>query len=354
MKPEMRESLRPLLESSEGVHLTAYVENRNRLEVRRQLQGILDEAYEWLNEAMSIEERAKFLEPIDLLVRDNWRLEDIRGNLGLFRTKDTFRVLNLPVEIKTQCHVATSFHVKPLLRWMQLDREFYFLGLTKSAASLWVGNFSSVRKLDSLHFGETEVGNLGARFRAIKDWMDGLIQSARPKLFVVAEGREVRRLESILKYRGVVSIASSFDESRLESYWVDVRANLREEAKRRLELALIEYQMAEDMNLGKKNIFQIARAAVKGKVMKLIVADGVNIFGKIDQKTGGLALHPYDMDHEDDDVLDDLAQAVLSKGGEVIVAPRDSIPKGRPILAILKSQVPEAEKFSGVRAQMVP
>lgn len=88
--------------------------------------------------------------------------------------------------------------------------------------------------------------------------------------------------------------------------------------------------------MAKKNIFQIAKAAVQGRIKKLIIADGINIFGKVDKKTGGLAIHPVDLDHEDDDILDDLAQTVLASGGEVVIAPREEIPKGRPILAIIE------------------
>lgn len=52
----------------------------------------------------------------------------------------------------------------------------------------------------------------------------------------------------------------------------------------------------------------------------------------------GQAIHPVELDHEDDDILDDLAQAVLTAGGEVIVAPKDQLPTTSPVLAILKSR----------------
>ena len=71
---------------------------------------------------------------------------------------------------------------------------------------------------------------------------------------------------------------------------------------------------------------------------KLIVASEIKIFGRLDKNTGGLAIHPFDLDHEDDDILDDLAQTVLASGGEVVVASKDDIPKGRPALAIVEDQ----------------
>ena len=106
----------------------------------------------------------------------------------------------------------------------------------------------------------------------------------------------------------------------------------------------MEFRFAEDENRARKNIFQIAKAAVQGQIRKLIVAEGINIFGKIDKQTGGLAIHPFDMNHEDDDILDDLAQTVLAYGGDVVVAPREEIPKGRTVLAILNSDENIQEK----------
>jgi hypothetical protein len=114
----------------------------------------------------------------------------------------------------------------------------------------------------------------------------------------------------------------------------------------------MEFYQAEDLNLAIKNIFQIAKAAIKGKVRKLVIADGINIFGKIDRKSGGLSIHPTHLDHEDDDILDDLAQEVLAHGGEVVVASREEIPKGRPILAILERPESELSKlYSGYSSQ---
>ena len=65
-----------------------------------------------------------------------------------------------------------------------------------------------------------------------------------------------------------------------------------------------------------KNIFQIAKAAVQGKIRKLIVADGIQIFGKLDKHTGGVSINPAHLDHEDDDLLDDLSQNRFSLAEE--------------------------------------
>ena len=61
-----------------------------------------------------------------------------------------------------------------------------------------------------------------------------------------------------------------------------------------------------------------------------MIGEDFNLFGKVDPKTGALTLHSSDLDHEDDCILDDLAQTVLAQGGKVIVAPQTQVPGGHP------------------------
>lgn len=131
-----------------------------------------------------------------------------------------------------------------------------------------------------------------------------------------------------------------------------VRKILKNESEMNLEKSLLEFRFAEEEGRVKKNIFQISKAVIQGRVRKLIVTDELNIFGKIDLKTGGLAIHALDLDHEDDCILDDLVQIVLSQGGQVIVAKRDEIPKGRPILAILDDGS-ELEKLEELQCEAI-
>lgn len=370
MITEKKTTLQPIIESSEGIHLTAYLVNRGDLiDLKSQLRETLDEAYEWLNNAMTTEERKKFLEPIDALLRDARIFRSMKGNIGIFRTKDSFRILNIPMEFERKCYVATSFHVKPLLHWMQVDREFLVLGLNIDSAHLFLGSQSSIQKIDSVLFPELlrQKEDLGDYFSLkksrqwkatqdetfawINDWLTQMTQKARPRLFLAGEKALVEGFLKSLKYTNVVKtpVPHSFEEHNLLAICTSIRKVIKAEAKQTLEQSLLEYRLAETMNLAKKNIFQIAKAVVQGRVRKLIVADGINVFGKIDKRTGGLALHPFDLDHEDDDILDDLAQTVLASGGEVVIARRDEIPKGRPILAILENQESELEQKTQVK-----
>jgi hypothetical protein len=356
MLTSKKATLKPILESENGVHLTAYLVNRGDLiDLKSQLKTVINEAYGWLNSAMSVDERKKFLEPLDALLIDARIFKQMKGNIGIFRTLDSFRVLNIPAEVEQGCQVATSFHVKPLLRWLQADQEFLLLGIEQDSAHLYQGSQDSFKLVDSILFPEffkqkqAVDGYLSlkeSRQQRIKDdetfvwlneWITDLTKSSKPKLFIAGDKPRVVSLSRHLKYQNTVKtpVANSFVRHNVSEICTTVRKIIKAESQKWLEKALLEFRFAEEGNRTRKNIFQIARAVVQGKVRKLIVTDELNIFGKIDRKSGGLAIHPFDFDHEDDDILDDLAQMVLSQGGEVVIAKQNEIPKGRPILAIL-------------------
>lgn len=358
-------TLKPLLDSQDGVYLTAYLVNRGDLiDLKSQLRTTIHEAYEWLSNAMSTEERKRFLEPLDSLLNDERIFKQMNGNIGLFRNEESFRVLNIPIDVEQSCQVASSFHVKPLLRWLQGDQEFLFLGLEKESAHLYLGSQDSFKLVDSILFPEffknkdpiSDYRSLkkarqnkmkeAETFSWLNEWILELTKSSKPKLFIAGESSLVQALNRTLKYKNAVKtpISNAFSKNRAMESCQIIRKILKEHSKMSLEKALLEFRFAEEENRAKKNIFQISKAVVQGRVRKLIVTDEVSIFGKIDQKSGGLAIHPFDLDHEDGCILDDLAQMVLSQGGEVVVAKRNEIPKGRLILAILDDDCESLDK----------
>jgi hypothetical protein len=334
------ESLKPIIESKNGLHLTAYVQKSEGNETtRQQLAQMLRSASEQLSETLEQEDLRRFLAPLQSFLRDEKLLGELKGNIGIFRNSSSFRVLNVPVEVENLCVVATSFHVKPLLRWMQLDREFLLLGLKDRSAALYRGNLHSLRFLDATLLSAngrnsqvTEIADW------LKDWLTRFSETAPPRLFLAGNRGLSEALFRVLDYPNLHprTVCNNFKQEDTAALAQTIRSLLRGEARRTLERSLLEFHCAEDLNLGKKNLFQVAKAVVEGKVRKLIIADGIQIFGRLNRHTGGLSLNHIDSGLKDDDILDDLAQLVLSQGGEVIVARKEEIPKGTPALAILE------------------
>lgn len=362
--------LKPLIESEDGKHLTAYLTNdQNIFHLRRQLRETLEAAYEYLAPVMNPDALVRFLAPIHNAIDDTHLLKNLKGNVGLFRNETSFRILSLPVPVEQACVIATSFHIKPLLRWLQVDREFLFLGISEGSASLYQGNQNSFNLIDTIIFPEilqksTDLDSYEdlkkRRLRSLKydetiewlnEWLFSLTKDTKPPLFVAGQKEWTTAFLKDSRYQNTRSrpVWPSFSQGKEREICSEIRSFLRKDAKNDLEQALMEFYQAEDLNLANRNIFQIAKATIKGKVKKLIIADGIKIFGKIDKLSGGLSIHPTQLDHEDDDILDDLAQKVLAQGGEVVVASREEIPKGRPILAILERTDHEQSKSHNVQ-----
>jgi hypothetical protein len=337
MITEKKDILRPILESGQGTHLTVYLQKANSLEdLKIQLTEAISESYKWLEPIMTEEEVKQFTKPIENLLRDSSILKNIKESVGLFRTSDSFRLLNIPVPVQSRCIVATSFHVKPLLRWMQLDKDFLVLGFRGNTAMLYIGDQYSFQKIDTITF--SDFVNQEQILEALNQWIFMLTKKQAPPLLIMGAKSKLLEISKKIKYENFINkdYNIALNSPNLNIVLQDMRMMFKKEADQILAKSLLEFRVAEEAHLAKKNIFQIAKAAVQGKVSKLIIAEGINVFGKIDKITGGLAIHPFDLDHEDDDLLDDIAQEVLSHGGKVVVARQDEMPKGRPILAILE------------------
>lgn len=333
---QKKESLKSILSSNKGIHLTSYIINNTDItKIKEQLELTIAEAEEFLQPVLAKDELIRFLSPIQNLTKDYNILSNLKGNIGLFRNKDSFRILTMPVDIEYQCHVADSFHVKPLIKWIQVDRDFILLGINNRMIQIYYGNQTTFQQISSLFVNNSHEKESGLW---LKDTLELLSLRHSPKLFIAGESKLLEQYAKFIHYKNFVRapLSSKFDDDSLVDLCSTARNILKTEAKKSLEKAFAEFHIAEKMNLTKKNIFQIAKAAIQGKIRKLIIAEGVNVFGKIDKKTGGLAIHPFDLDHEDDDILDDLAQTVLLSGGEVYIAPKEKIPSERPIMAIIE------------------
>lgn len=174
-------------------------------------------------------------------------------------------------------------------------------------------------------------------------WVDELTKDANITVFVAGNKDYVKTF--IKNYQSdklyPETIAPHFSTENAFEVCKNIRSLLRLDSAAKLNDTLESFNLALKTNTVKTNLFQIAKAAINGKVVKLMVAEDFNVFGKMDKSSGGIALHPTDMDHEDDCLLDDLTQTVLLNGGEVTVVKKTDMPRGLPILAVIRGQPSE-------------
>lgn len=330
-------SIEPILKSNKGTHLTAYLTNTGHFnDFRQQLSEVIKQANEYLSVGLEPDQIKDFLEPLDYLNSDDIIFKNIKHNVAIFRTSEYFRVLSIPISIENQCHVASSFHIKPLLRWLQDDQDYLFLGIDQDSAHLYFGNQNIFKHIRTIPFAESTKIDFTCN---LNNLINQITHFSQPKLFLSAKPQLIKKLRNELKYQNIEfdPISHSFKLEKLHTYKQMLRLITKEDSLKKLDQSLQEFRFAENENQATKNIYHIAQAAAHGQIEKLLITDEINIFGKIDSKSGHISIHPFDLDHEDDCILDDLAQLVLSQGGEVTIAKMNEIPNRRPIIALTKT-----------------
>jgi hypothetical protein len=68
----------------------------------------------------------------------------------------------------------------------------------------------------------------------------------------------------------------------------------------------------------------------------LLIAQGTHVWGLMDRASGRIVHRDEQHDTRDGDVLDDLAEATLAQGGEVVTLERAKMPGHSPAAAMLR------------------
>ncbi|HEX6173384.1 MAG TPA: hypothetical protein VF089_05170 [Candidatus Binatia bacterium] len=300
-----------------------------------------------------------------------------QDGLAVLGAPGLFRVYRLQRVVPELSVVADSFHIKPLIRILQSSDRYQLLGLNRREVKLFEGNRDALDEIepapgvprtitDALGDELTEphltvasygTGAAGPAMRhghgAKKDEVD--VDAER---FFRAVDRAV--LEHHSRPSGLPLILAALPEhhslfrqvsqnSFLVSEAVDIHPDalsgeaLRERAWRvieprylaRLATLVDEFGKAKSNGLGSDDAALIAEAAAAGRVATVLIEAERHVPGRIDQVSGrvefGDLAHP-----EVDDLLDDIGELVLEKGGQVVVVPAERMPVETGVAAIYR------------------
>jgi hypothetical protein len=329
------------------------------------------------------------MEPFHTLADDHDFWGASHEGLAVLRSKESFRVVRLQRPVADQVVVADSFHLKPLMRVQQAADRYQVLGLSRSEFRLYEGNRDVLDEIapderiartmsealgdeltdkhqavavsggtgagqPAMHHGigskEVEVANDDERFFRLV--AKGILEHhSRPSglpliLATLPEHRELFHRVShnpFLMSTGIDHYPGTMSHAALrEQAWQVVEPQI--EASLR---ALTEaYGTARANALGDDNLEHVARAITNGQVATLLIDAEREIPGTFDLSAG--TIRYADVAYPDvDDVLDDLAESALRRGGRVVVMPSDQMPSTTGIAAIYRYAVDESKKSAG-------
>lgn len=296
--------------------------------------------------------------------------------IAVFASVDKCIVYKLRAPVQELAVVADSFHIKPMLKVQQFTEKYLLLRLSRENFALYKGNrygFEEV-EIDSskprtlkdvlgsqytdshLSHGSYAGGGGQTMYHGQNDvqqeidkdtdkyfrYVDKLVYddySAENKMpLILATLKEYhskfRTISSNphLIEKGIVQSFDSLDLNEMQKQAKNIIMSIHEEEVREI---IETFSNAKAVSLGSSDLNDITKAAFENRVDKLLISEAKILPGKIDLNTGEINYGNIDSP-DNDDVLDDLAELVLSKGGSVLVLDEVQIPSDTGVAAFYR------------------
>jgi len=375
------QTLRSLVQAHEppcvSVYQPTHRHHPDNQQDRIRFKNLVRAVEDSLRQTYSGRETGSLLAPLQALVDDAAFWNHTLDGLAVLAAAGVFRVFQFQRSVKELAVVADSFHVKPLLRVVQSADRYQVLGLTRHTARVFEGNRYALDELDPGEFPadiETALGDeLTEPHRTVASYGTGtggpgpmyhghgsredeidkdteryfravdravIAQLSKPSglplvLAALSEHQPVFRSLSqsqALLPGGVVGNPEAMSAEQLrEAAWQTVEPQFLARLAELTEAFTsgVAHQKATS------DLADAARAAIDGRVATLLVEAERVVPGRLDPTTGAIAPGALE-DPDVGDMLDDLAEAVLRTGGDVVVVPKERMPSSSGLAATMR------------------
>lgn len=381
-----RDELKELLAVQDVPTASIYLETErssgaeaNRLRFR----AALEQAEEELSESVSQDQVDQALDPFRAYLnveQDFWTYQ--ADGLAAFASPEIHRMYRLPVSFEDLVVVAPTFHTRPLMEYLQAPDRYWVLSISQKEVRLWQGTRSGLTPVDlagvprslqealgyeferdELQFHSPKQGGtpggqgaifhghgvgkddakseLKRFFRKVDDGVRELLADEIGPVILAAVDyyhplyHEVSRLENLTD-EGVTGNVSNWDAPRLhDAAWPVVRETVLEKIGGALQL----WENAYGNGKGEADLASVSRLAVAGRIRLLLTEHGRNAWGRFDRNTGEMELireGGEDPGPEAVDLLDEVAEVVMEKGGRSLILSGERMPTETGVAAILR------------------
>jgi hypothetical protein len=372
--------LKPAASPAISLYQPTHRANPDRLQDPIRFKNLLAQAERSLAEKFPGREIDALLKPMRDLQDDYQFWSHQEDGLAMFRTADTFAYYQLQRRVDELVVVADSFHVKPIIRQVQSADQFQVLWLDLHNFRLFEGNRDVLDEVDlgdlpstlkealgsdltEAHetawspgpgrgrMGEPAItAGMGGRKDELRNDMerffrfvdreveDRFSKPSKQPLILAAlpehqcEFRKISRNSALLPEGIAIDPGSLTEDALRERAWKAIEpvylarlAELKE-----------TFGSADAAGKGVSRVPDAAREAAAGRIATLLVESGRIVPGRLDVESGKITKTPTLDDADVDDLLDDVAEAVLRTGGDVVVVPADRMPTDTGLAGILR------------------
>jgi len=368
------EALQSLLSNGEGPHVSLYLPTHRRHPEWKQdpvrFRALLHQAEELLTTRYKSRDAKAFLEPLRRLEGERHWEHSLDG-LALFRSEGATAAYRLPMPVPEIVVVADTYHTKPLLRFLRSNGRYLVLAVSQNAVTLYEGspygagpvNLHGVPKSLREALGVPEYDHsvqssyvqgavfhgegpgkekrkeeLLRFFNAIDRGLHEYLRDERAPLLLAAVKYYHPIYKEANRYPGLMDIGleGNYERANADQIHAEAWPQVSRVFEARVDTWLERYRARAGNGLASDRLEEIAVAAVTGRVQCILVAEEESVWGILDRKTGSIETRERQRDTEDADVLDDIAEEALKRGGEVYVIPRSTMPSQGPIAAIYR------------------
>jgi hypothetical protein len=338
----------------------------------KQLEESLSQNYSSVN-------AEKLLKPFLALGDDFSFWNHTSDGLGVFGADKLFRVIGMHEKIEELAVAASSFHTKPLWKYLQAMDQYHVLGLSLNDITLFEGNRYSLGivefpddapitikdalgdELTEKHLTVAAYGGSGTSvagmyhghgakkdeidkdaeryFRVVADFIRDtyseptgwpLILAALPEHHNLFQ--KVSKNASLIK-DGVIINPSSVSLTKLAEMAWQV---MEPQYLKKIEDLTTRFGQGRAIGKGSADIKEVALAAVAGRVDTLLIEADRIIEERITKYVPVKTNAPDPENQEADDLLDDMGELVMKMGGEVFVLSSEKMPSKTGLAAIFR------------------
>jgi len=386
-----REKLKELLEKPDGIAVSIYLPTSragNEAEGDRlRFRAALERARELAEAEEDGTAPTEELEELEPLTRDQefWRYQ--ADGLAAFVAPGFRRIYRVPRGLPELVVVGPSFHTRPLIDLLQAPDRYWVLGLGRKEVRLWEGTAEGLTPMDLSGLPQSLLDALGFEFE--RDYEIVHRRKAGPSRGERGRGghqptfhghgvghddsepelrqyfkRVDRGLQELLAdeigpvvlaavqeyhpiYRGVSSldnlapggVEASVTDWSAERIHEAAWPHAEEAALEKVDQALELWERAYGQGKGEMDLANLARLAIAGRVRLLLTERDRHFWGTLDRETGALELLREGGDDPGNhavELLDELAEMVILRGGRALVLSGERMPTETGAAAVLR------------------
>ena len=362
----------PLISLYQPTHRTSPDNKQDPILFKKLLKNIENS----LKQVADLDFIESIMQPLQEIKDDKYFWNNTNDGLAVFASKSGCVVYHLNDAVQELTVVADSFHIIPLIKAFQTVVEYQVLGLSRENFSLYQGNRFGIEEIKPdpaaprtmqevlgdqlseiyLSFGAHAGAGSPQTFHAYSDakremdkdtekyfrYVDAFVTETYSKasklpLILASLAEYQTEFMSLSKnpYLLKEGIHKSIDAMDLDELTNRAALIVEGRALEKIHKLLESFGEFESAGRASVDLEHVVKAACAGRVETLLIETEKIIPGKIDSDSGLIVLNET-LDPGYDDLLDDLAEMVLTSGGKVKVLAREQMPGTSGVAAIYR------------------